>query len=57
MSEYKSFLSVITSPFIEFMRASQHWSDFYEETLKYFDTYLAKEFPDALELSQEILFL
>ena len=55
MSEYKSFLSVITSPFIEFMRASQHWSDFYEETLKYFDTYLAKEFPDALELSQEMI--
>lgn len=55
MRDYKSFLRDTISSFIEFMTASQHWSDFYERALKYFDSYLCTEFPSAEKLTQEMV--
>lgn len=55
MYEYKSFLSGSIPSFIEFMTVSQHWSNSYEQMLRYFDNYLSEHFPKAAELTQEMV--
>jgi len=55
MHEYRSFLKEIIERFIDFMIASQHWSDTYAEYMKHFDSYLFLNYPTEEELTQEMV--
>lgn len=55
MHKYRSFLCAIILKFIDFMTASQHWSDSYALFLLMFDKYLARHYPDSNELTQEMV--
>ncbi len=55
MHEYKSFLAGVIYKFIDFMVASQHWSETYERHLRRFDKYLLSHYPGSTCLSQEMV--
>lgn len=55
MRKYISFLSETISKFIDFMIASQHWSDSYALYLSLFDKYINKHYPKSKELTQEMV--
>ena len=55
MRSFCSFLSPQMQEFIHFRRASGNWNESsYEVNLKLFDTYIARNYPDASILSQEM---
>jgi hypothetical protein len=55
MREFKSFLQPIIVKFINFMIASQRWNNDYEARIVSFDKFLEKQYPDANELTQEMV--
>lgn len=55
MREYKSFLKDTISKFIDFMIASQHWSNTYAMNMFYFDQYLCRCYPDEQILNQDMV--
>lgn len=55
MHEYQFLPTETVREFIEFMTASQHWSSSYEKKFRWFDRYLARSFPDAEALTQEMV--
>lgn len=55
MHEFKSFLQPTILKFINFMTASQRWNNSYEEKIGSFDKFLEKQYPDANELTQDMV--
>lgn len=55
MRKFRSFLSENIESFISFRKASQVWNDNYEGHMSRFDLYCAQKYPNAMNLTQEIL--
>lgn len=56
MKNFCSFLSPQIKEFIHFRKVSGNWNESsYEENLKLFDAYVARNYPDASILSQEMV--
>ena len=55
MHEYKSILADNAYTFIDFMIASQHWSDTYENHFITFDNYLFNTYRDEAVLTQDMI--
>lgn len=56
MKKYQSFLYPLIRSYITYQEASEHWNEAsYEPFLLLFDRYCLKEYPDAVELSQEMV--
>jgi site-specific recombinase XerD len=55
MKEYSSRLGGLFGMFVKARMASHMWSDAYARNLRYFDRYCAEQYPDAIELTQEIV--
>lgn len=54
----RPFCSCLAKQFEEFVyskKASRRWSQSYEDNLHFFDNYCAKQYPDALTLTEEML--
>lgn len=54
MKAFTSFLSMQMEEFIRYRKAAGNWNGSYEENLKLFDAYIAKNFPDSHVLSQDM---
>lgn len=55
MREFKSFLAPHMRAFVRFRQASECWNQSYSRRLGLFDKYCAKNFPNATELTQEMV--
>lgn len=56
MKQFESFLSSLIQKYISYQKASDHWNEScYEINLSLFDKYCKKKYPNAIELSQEIV--
>lgn len=56
MKEFRSFLKPIITKFIEFRIISEQWNATYETNLRLFDNYVAKNYPAAEVLTQEMVY-
>lgn len=54
MKLFTSFLSMQMEEFIRYRKAAGNWNRSYEENLKLFDVYVARNFPDSHVLSQDM---
>lgn len=54
MKIFTSFLSMQMEEFIRYRKAAGNWNGSYEENLKLFDVYVARNFPDSHVLSQDM---
>ncbi len=48
MKLFTSFLSMQMEEFIRYRKAAGNWNGSYEENLKLFDVYVARNFPDSM---------
>lgn len=55
MKKFISFLSMQMERFIYYREVAGNWNGSYEENLKLFDAYVAKNFPDSHVLSQDMV--
>jgi integrase len=55
MREFTSFLAVHMRAFVSFRKASRRWNEESEFKLLLFDKYCGRNYPNALELSQEMV--
>ncbi len=54
MKLFTSFLSMQMEEFIRYRKAAGNWNGSYEENLKLFDVYVARNFPNSHVLSQDM---
>lgn len=55
MNEFISFLAPLMQEFIAFQKASGRWSESYAINFSLFDKHCARQYPDACELTQEMV--
>ena len=55
MREFKSFLAPLMREFVAFQEVSERWCEFYDISLFRFDRYCEKHYPNACELTQEMV--
>lgn len=53
--DYQSCFKEYLTGFSDYMRASHHWNTAYDYNLLSFDRYCAKQFPDAEQITQEMV--
>ena len=56
VKQFQSFLAPLIEAYIFYQKASEHWNELsYEANLLLFDRYCRKQYPEAVELSQEMV--
>lgn len=55
MHKYESFLATVIESFIAFRKASDRWNSTDDQNIRYFDRHCAAMFPEASELTQEMV--
>jgi integrase len=55
MKQSPSFLSLLIQEYISYQKASDHWNKFYEINLWLFAKHCKRKYPNAMELSQEMV--
>lgn len=55
MLQFKSILAAYINDFIHYRKASMNWNATYERYLYYFDHYCHQNYPNAIELTQEMV--
>lgn len=55
MMQFKSILATYINDFIHYRKAFMNWNATYERYLYYFDHYCYQNYPNAIELTQEMV--
>ena len=55
MTGYKSIIADMLEQFVHYRQSSECWCSTYADNLRFFDNYCSKEFPDAGQLTQEMV--